>query len=86
MPDERPTDEPRILITAIQEMDRLARRFRRRLRKVAMELSKDAGRTGPIGPDLVAEAARLLCRESLSDTDTDSSDDRGSDGQRPRAA
>jgi len=86
MSDQHPPDNPRILLTAIQEMDRLARWFRCRLRDVAVELSQDAGRAVPIGPDTVAEAARSVCRELLSDTGSDSSDERGSDGQGRRAA
>lgn len=86
MSDQPPSNNPRISLTAIQEMDRLARRFRCRLRDVAVNLSQDAGRAVPIGRDTVVEAARSVCRELLSETGPDSNNARGLDGQRPRAA
>lgn len=78
--------EPRILLTAVQEMDHLARQFRRRLRDIAVELSREAGQSGPIGPDTILEAVPLVCRELLSDPNSHSADERGSDGETRDAA
>lgn len=86
MSDQTPQTDPRILLTAVQQMDRIARRFRRKLRDAAVELSGDAGHSVPIGPDTIAEAVPLVCRELLSDAGSHLGDERGSDGQRPRAA
>ena len=77
---------PRILFTAVEEMDRLANQFRHRLREVAVELSREAARTAPIGPDTVFEAVPLVCRELLSGQHFKSGDESDSDGQRQEAA
>ena len=76
----------RISLRAVQEMDELALRFRRRLRDLAIELSREAGHAEPIGPDTVAQALPLVCGELLSQDGSGLGDERGSDGQRPRAA
>ena len=76
----------RISLQAVREMDEVALRFRRRLRDLAIELSREAGHAEPIGPDTVAHALRLVCGEFLSQDGSGLGDERGSDGQRPRAA
>jgi len=86
MPSHFAQTEPRILLTAIQEMDKLARRFRRRLREVGVELSRKRGYVGPIGPDAIREAVPLACQELLTDIGSDSTDERGLDGETPEAA
>jgi hypothetical protein len=77
--------EPRILLTAVQELDRLARQFRRRLRDRALELSREAGQSGPVGPEMVLRAVPLACRE-LSATTAPPCEERGLDGPRQDAA
>ena len=57
--------EPRISLAAVEELDRLARGFRRRLRDVAVELSGAAGHSMAIGPETIREAVPLVCRELL---------------------
>jgi len=78
--------EPRILLTGIQELDQLARRFRRRLRDVAVQLSQETGHLTPIGPDIILRAAPIACRELLSDLGSDFGDERVSDGRKKEAA
>jgi hypothetical protein len=70
----------------MQELDRIARRFRRKLRDAAVELSGEEGDLAAIGPDAVLNAVSLACREMLSEFDSDCSDERGSDGARREAA
>ncbi len=86
MSNQPPQMEPRILLTAIQELDQLARRFRRRLRDAAVELSREAGHPAPIGPDTILEAMPRACRELLADPGSASGDERGSHGQKKEAA
>jgi hypothetical protein len=78
--------EPRILLTAVRELDQLARRFRRRLRDVAVELLGKAGHSGPIGPETVLAALPLVCGELLADAGSRSGDGRDLDGRKKEAA
>ena len=74
------------MLTAVQQMDELARRFRRRLRDIAVELSGEAGHSVPIGPDTIAQAVGLVCRELLSDTPSGLGDERASHADEKAAA
>jgi hypothetical protein len=78
--------EPRILLTGVQELDRLARLFRRTLRDAAVKLSGEAGDSAPIGPDAVLEAVPSACEKLLADLGFDCGDERGSDGSKQEAA
>jgi len=79
-------DNARILLRAVEEMDKLALRFRRRLRDRAIELSQEGGQLESIGPDAVARALPLVCEEFLAENKTGSDDERDADGRRPHAA
>ena len=78
--------EPRLLLTGMQELDRLARRFRRTLRDTAVKLSAGAGGPATIGPEAVLEAVPRACRELLSDLGSDCGRERGADGSTQEAA
>ncbi len=78
--------EHRISLTGIQELDRLARRFRRTLRDTAVILLAEAGDSAAIGPDTVREAMPFACGELLSDLGSGCGDERGPDGSRQEAA
>ncbi len=86
MPSHSAQTEPRILFTAIQEMDHLARRFRRRLRDVAVELSRQAGHCAPIGPDTIRDAMQFVCQELASDFGVGPAGEGHSDGEGREAA
>jgi hypothetical protein len=86
MSSQPPQIEARILLTGVRELDQLARQFRRRLRAVAVELSREAGDPAPIGPDTVLQAVPRACRELLSQLGPRSGDERGSDGHKKEAA
>ncbi|MGD0897915.1 MAG: hypothetical protein ABR915_08760 [Thermoguttaceae bacterium] len=74
--------DPQILLTAVRELDRLARRFRRKLRDVAVELSREAGHLAPIGPETVLQAVPRACQELLSKLNPGFGEERGSDGRK----
>jgi len=78
--------EPRILLAGVQELDQLARRFRRILRDAAVKLSEEAGDSAEIGPDTILEAVPFACLRLLSDLGSDCGDERGSDGSKQEAA
>ena len=78
--------EPRMSLTAVQELDRLARQFRRRLRDLALELSQEAGHPGPIGPNTILEAVPLACQELLCASGSASCDGGDSNGRERDAA
>jgi hypothetical protein len=78
--------EPRILLAGVQELDRLARLFRRRLRDAAVELLGETGDSVHIGPEAVLEAVPLACQKLLADLGSDCGDERGSDGSTQEAA
>jgi hypothetical protein len=63
MSQQTPQAESRITLAAVQELDRLARQFRRRLRDLAVESSCGAGNLGPLGPDDILKALPLAVRE-----------------------
>ena len=86
MSNEPPQFEPQILLTGVQQLDQLAHRFRRRLRDVALQLSQEEGRAGPIGPDDILRAAPGACRELLADLGSGSRDETDSDGHKKEAA
>ena len=86
MSSQTAQSEPRLLLTAVQELDRLARHFRRRLRDVAVQLSPQAGLSSPIGPQAILEAVPLVCRELLSAAGGNLTDARGPDGPKEEAA
>ncbi len=81
----QPQLEPRLLLTGVQELDRLARRFRRTLRDTAVKLSAEAGGPAAIGPEAVLEAVPRACRELLSDLGSDDGCERGADGSTQEA-
>ncbi len=78
--------EPRILLTGVQQLDQLSRRFRRKLRDVALQLSQERGHSARIGPDIILQALPSACRELLSDLGASFGDERGSDGHKKEAA
>jgi hypothetical protein len=78
--------DARISVRAVRQMEGLALRFRRRLRDIAVELSRQAGHEGPIGADPVVKALPLVCRELLSEAGSDLSDEGEAHGRRPEAA
>jgi hypothetical protein len=63
--------QPRLLLTGMKEIDRLALCFRRRLRDAAVELLEEAGDSAAIGPDTVLAAVPAACRGWLSDLDAE---------------
>lgn len=76
----------RISLAVVQQLDQLARRFRRRLRDVAVELSQAAGHSFPVGPDSILRAVPLVCRELASEPGSNFGDERDSDGPKEEAA
>ena len=86
MPNQVPQAEPRISLAAVREMEQLARRFRHRLRDVAVELSTEKGRSTPIGPETILEAVPQVCGEIMSNPGARFDDERGSDGRAREAA
>lgn len=54
---------PRILLAAAREMDGLARRFRCRLREVALDLAQQDGGPVVITPETVARAVPVVSQE-----------------------
>ena len=86
MSQQAPQAELRITLTAIQELDRLARQFRRRLCDLAVELSYGGGHFGPIGPDDILKAAPLVGRELVAGFGCEADSTRSSDGQERDAA
>ena len=86
MPNEPTQIKPRIWLTGVQQLDQLARRFRRKLRDAALKLSQEAGDSAPIGPDIVLQAVPITCRDLLSDLGFGFGDEGDSDGHRKRAA
>jgi hypothetical protein len=61
-----------ISVMGVQELDRLANHFRRKLRDAAVKWSEDVGDSDEIGPDDVRGSAGVACRELLSDLACDS--------------
>ena len=86
MSSQPPQIEPRILLTGIQQLDQLALRFRRRLRDVALQLSRETGDDAPIGPEIILQAVPRACRGLLSDLGSGCGEERGSDGPKKEAA
>lgn len=86
MSNQTPQTEPRISLAAVREMDQLARRFRRRLRDVAVELLGEKGCSTPISPETILEAAPLVYREMLSNPGAYFGEERGLDGRTHEAA
>jgi hypothetical protein len=86
MANQPPQIEPRILLTGVQELDQLARRFRRRLRDFALQLSQETRHSAPIGPEIILQAVPRACRELLSDLGSDFGGESGSDGHKKEAA
>ena len=86
MGNHSPQAEPQILVTAVRELDDLSRRFRRRLRDVALELARGVGNSTPIGPDTIRAALPQVCREMLSELASHRGEARGLDGGEQRAA
>jgi hypothetical protein len=75
----------RIALSAVQELDQLAQRFRRRLRDCAVELAQAAGQSAPVGPDAVHDAVPLVCRELLAEPGLNFGNERRSDGSSKEA-
>jgi histone H3/H4 len=86
MSQEAPQAELRITVSAIQELDQLARRFRRRLRDLAVELAGKAGRSGPIGTDDILRAVPLVAAEWVANFSGPAENERGLGGQEQDAA
>lgn len=86
MPNQPPQTDPRISLAAVREMNELARRFRHRLRDVAIELSGKARKSSPIGLETILQAVTHVCREISADPAARLGDERGSDGKTQEAA
>ncbi len=86
MSNQTPQIEPQILVTGVQQLDQLARRFRRILRDVALQLSQETGHSEPIGPEVILQAVPLACRELLKDLGSGFGDERDADGHKKEAA
>ncbi|MBC8872606.1 MAG: hypothetical protein H8E44_24490 [Planctomycetes bacterium] len=84
MSGELPPTVPRFPLQTIRAMDELAREFRRVLRDHAVRLSSPSGDASLVTPELVARALPLACGELLHEEEM--ADERGLDGQKPRAA
>ena len=84
MSGDLPPTVPRFPLRSIQAMDELAREFRRMLRDHAVRLSSPAGGASLVTPELVAHALPLACGQLLDAEEM--ADERGMDGQEPRAA
>ena len=84
MSGDLPPTVPRFPLQTIQTMDELAREFRRVLRDHAVRLSSPSGGASLVTPELAAQALPLACGELLHREGM--ADERGMDGQEPRAA
>jgi hypothetical protein len=79
-----PASIPKFPLQTIREMDLLAQEFRRRLRDHVIRLSSSRDSASLAPPEIVAEALRPACDDLISQRAT--VDERGVDGQEPRAA
>ncbi len=86
MSNQPPQIEPRIWLTGVQQLDQLARRFRRKLRDSALKLSQETGHSAPIGPDIILHAVPSACRDLLADLGSGFGDEGDSDGHKKEAA
>jgi hypothetical protein len=75
-----------MLLTAAQELDRLAREFRRTLRDSAVKLSQGAADLEPIGPHSILAALPLACQQLLRAAESTSRDGGDSSGRKRDAA
>jgi hypothetical protein len=82
----QPKSEPRILLTGLQNLDRIARRFRCRLRDAALKLSVESKDSAIIGPEKILQAVPIVCRELLSDLDSEGDEESDSHGTTQEAA
>jgi hypothetical protein len=85
MPEQIQPTRTRISLAAVQQLDQLARRFRRQLRDVALELSQAEG-DSLLTPDTVLRAVPVECRRLLSGHDSSLDDERGPDVPEEEAA
>ena len=86
MLSQPPQIKPQILLSGVQQLDELARQFRRKLRDVALQLSQETRDAAPIGPEIILQAVPGACRKLLTDLGSGFGEIRDSDDQKKEAA